>query len=117
MMAHGGPALAELPKRLIVGRPVNFAGQQPDHAGERRLVGRAAERTELVDDGSARSDHDDGSSSSPELHDDDSAHETVDNDAGPHDDPIPHDHDTCAHNDDTCAHYHDHADHAAKRHR
>jgi hypothetical chaperone protein len=32
MMAHGGPALAELPKRLIVGRPVNFAGQQPDPA-------------------------------------------------------------------------------------
>ena len=32
MMAHGGADLAQLPKRLIVGRPVNFAGQQPDPA-------------------------------------------------------------------------------------
>jgi hypothetical chaperone protein len=32
MMAHGGADLAELPKRLIVGRPVSFAGRQPDPA-------------------------------------------------------------------------------------
>jgi hypothetical chaperone protein len=30
LMAHGGADLAELPKRLIVGRPVNFAGQRAD---------------------------------------------------------------------------------------
>ncbi len=30
--AHAGEALAELPKRLIVGRPVTFAGAQPDPA-------------------------------------------------------------------------------------
>lgn len=30
MRQHGGPDMADLPKRLIVGRPVNFAGQQPD---------------------------------------------------------------------------------------
>jgi hypothetical chaperone protein len=30
VIAHGGPDLARLPKRLIVGRPVNFAGLQPD---------------------------------------------------------------------------------------
>ena len=30
MMAHGGPDLAAPPKRLIVGRPVNFAGLQPN---------------------------------------------------------------------------------------
>jgi hypothetical chaperone protein len=27
---HGGPALAQLPERAIVGRPVNFAGLRPD---------------------------------------------------------------------------------------
>ncbi len=30
MLAHGGADLADLPKRLIVGRPVNFAGQRAD---------------------------------------------------------------------------------------
>ena len=30
MRDHGGGDLAELPTRLIVGRPVNFAGQRPD---------------------------------------------------------------------------------------
>jgi hypothetical chaperone protein len=30
MLAHGGADLARLPKRLIVGRPVNFAGQRAD---------------------------------------------------------------------------------------
>ena len=30
MLAHGGADLASLPKRLIVGRPVNFAGQRAD---------------------------------------------------------------------------------------
>ena len=30
--AHAGEALADLPKRLIVGRPVTFAGAQPDPA-------------------------------------------------------------------------------------
>jgi hypothetical chaperone protein len=30
LTAHGGQDLAKLPKRLIVGRPVNFAGQQPN---------------------------------------------------------------------------------------
>ena len=30
--AHAGEGLAELPKRLIVGRPVTFAGAQPDPA-------------------------------------------------------------------------------------
>ncbi len=30
LVAHGGADLARLPKRVIVGRPVNFAGQQPD---------------------------------------------------------------------------------------
>ncbi|MFI4934005.1 MAG: Hsp70 family protein [Caulobacterales bacterium] len=30
LQAHGGADLAELPPRLIVGRPVNFAGLQPD---------------------------------------------------------------------------------------
>ena len=30
VIAHGGPDLARLPKRLIVGRPVNFAGLQPN---------------------------------------------------------------------------------------
>ena len=32
MLAHGGADLAALPKRLIVGRPVNFAGQRADPA-------------------------------------------------------------------------------------
>jgi len=32
LKAHGGPGLADLPPRLIVGRPVNFAGLQPDPA-------------------------------------------------------------------------------------
>jgi len=30
LMAHGGADLAELPKRAIIGRPVNFAGQRAD---------------------------------------------------------------------------------------
>ena len=30
MLAHGGADLERLPKRLIVGRPVNFAGARPD---------------------------------------------------------------------------------------
>jgi hypothetical chaperone protein len=30
MREHGGADMAELPKRLIVGRPVNFAGLRPD---------------------------------------------------------------------------------------
>ncbi|MGH6958256.1 MAG: Hsp70 family protein [Caulobacteraceae bacterium] len=30
LIAHGGADLADLPPRLIVGRPVNFAGQRPD---------------------------------------------------------------------------------------
>ncbi|HZZ89463.1 MAG TPA: Hsp70 family protein [Caulobacteraceae bacterium] len=30
MREHAGADMAELPKRLIVGRPVNFAGQQPN---------------------------------------------------------------------------------------
>ena len=32
MLAHGGADLETLPKRLIVGRPVNFAGQRADPA-------------------------------------------------------------------------------------
>jgi len=32
MRRHAGVDLAEMPKRLIVGRPVRFAGQQPDPA-------------------------------------------------------------------------------------
>jgi hypothetical chaperone protein len=30
LIAHGGAELAELPKRAVIGRPVNFAGQRPD---------------------------------------------------------------------------------------
>ena len=32
LKAHGGAQLSKPPSRLIVGRPVNFAGQQPDPA-------------------------------------------------------------------------------------
>ena len=32
LRAHAGDDMAEIPKRLIVGRPVNFAGLQPDPA-------------------------------------------------------------------------------------
>jgi hypothetical chaperone protein len=32
LRAHAGADMAEMPKRLIVGRPVNFAGLQPDPA-------------------------------------------------------------------------------------
>jgi len=32
LMAHGGPALSHPPARLIVGRPVSFAGLRPDPA-------------------------------------------------------------------------------------
>lgn len=36
LIAHGGPALADLPERIVVGRPVRYVGARPDPALARR---------------------------------------------------------------------------------